>query len=74
MCRVDSTRVGSSDLREPFEFFLEHGELGGPNPSVVYFLIDAAKFNAGLIEMALQLFQLVINCYCLAFFKTVKKF
>ena len=73
MCRVDSISVGTSDLRETLKLFLEHGQLRGPTASVVDFFIDATKVNAGLIELALQLLQLTINCCCLVFLKAVEK-
>ena len=74
MCRVDSIGVGTSNLGETFKLFLEHGQLRGPTASVVYFLINATKVDTRLIELALQLLQLAINCYSLAFLKAVEKF
>lgn len=46
MCRVDSIGVGTSNLGQTFKLFLEHGQFRGPNPSIVYFLINAPEIGA----------------------------
>ena len=73
MRRVNSISVRASNLGKAFELFLEHGQLRRPNASIVYFFINATEVDTGLIELAINLLQLTINCHGFAFLKAVEK-